>query len=391
MYYIHKIFTGCIHHADKVVRFLCILSVCTVCWIYTNVSDMSGRISNRHVIIANSHRWNELLNGSHEQVWPKTFNETDDRIQVQLRFMEYYGSLPVNRTIKRIHCVGALNFDGLREGQYHFVEGRCPIQECSIMSNQMQHLADVLLISEMSFFNFLQYLPKPRHQLWIAQHWESAMHDRINTWLMQRYINWTVSYRRDSTIAISYGKYARTSDADSSQRTIDYSAGKTKHVAWIVSNCHAANNRLEYAHELAKYIDVDIYGACGSLVCNATGSESCHNLLAKNYRFFLAFENSNCKDYITEKLYHAALQYVHCLLILCFCVLTLLYRHHEEYPACKIFGDELLEWLFAWTNVQMILHMVQRISNQVTSFIHSSEAAVGRWQSFDMPTASAVA
>lgn len=32
-------------------------------------------------------------------------------------------------------------------------------------------------------------------------------------------------------------------------------------VAWFVSNCGAKNSRLEYARELAKYIDVDIYGS----------------------------------------------------------------------------------------------------------------------------------
>jgi len=281
-----------------------------VYWIYTIISDKPVNFSNRHVIITNSHRWNELRNGSHELVWPKTFNETDDRIESQLRFMEYYGSLPANRTVKRILRVGTFNFEEVHEGQYHFVESKCPIQECSITSNELPHLVDVLLISEMSYVNVLQYLPKPRHQLWIAQHWESAMHDRIDTQLVRRYINWTVSYRRDSTVAISYGKFARKTNANSSEQIVDYGAGKTKQVAWLVSNCHAKNNRLKYAHELAKYIDVDIYGACGSLTCNRTGPESCHNLLVKKYRFFLAFENSNCKDYITEKLYHAALQYV---------------------------------------------------------------------------------
>jgi len=306
----HNVSRSCIRHRDKVVGFLCILSVCSLYWTYNRVSDELVQFSNRHVVIANPHHWHELLNGAHEQVWPETFNETNDRIQIQLRFMEYYGSLPANRTMKRILRVGTLNFEDVHEGQYHFVEGRCPIQECTIVSNEMSHLADVLLISEMSYFNYLQYYPKPCHQLWIAQHKESAMHDRIDTWLLRRYINWTVSYRRDSTVAISYGKYVRNARADSTQQTTDYSAGKIKQVAWVVSNCYAKNNRLEYAHELAKYIDVDIYGACGSLTCDTTGPESCHNLLVKKYRFFLAFENSNCKDYITEKFYYTALQYV---------------------------------------------------------------------------------
>ena len=40
----------------------------------------------------------------------------------------------------------------------------------------------------------------------------------------------------------------------------NYALGKTKKVAWFVSNCGARNKRLEYARELSKHIEVDIYG-----------------------------------------------------------------------------------------------------------------------------------
>lgn len=34
----------------------------------------------------------------------------------------------------------------------------------------------------------------------------------------------------------------------------------------------------------------------------------CYEMLEKDYKFYLAFENSNCVDYITEKLFENALQ-----------------------------------------------------------------------------------
>lgn len=82
----------------------------------------------------------------------------------------------------------------------------------------------------------------------------------------------------------------------------DYAANKTKKVAWFVSNCGARNGRLAYARELAKYIPVDIYGTCGPLKCPRT-DHRCFELLERDYKFYLAFENSNCRDYITEKFY----------------------------------------------------------------------------------------
>lgn len=80
-----------------------------------------------------------------------------------------------------------------------------------------------------------------------------------------------------------------------------------RQVAWFVSNCHARNRRLQYARQLSKYISVDIYGACGSHHCPRT-DPNCLEMLDKDYKFYLAFENSNCRDYITEKFFVNGLQ-----------------------------------------------------------------------------------
>jgi hypothetical protein len=72
-----------------------------------------------------------------------------------------------------------------------------------------------------------------------------------------------------------------------------------------VSNCNERNNRQQYARELSKHISVDIYGKCGTLKCSSTNA--CRALINKDYKFYLAFENSNCKDYITEKIFVNAL------------------------------------------------------------------------------------
>lgn len=67
---------------------------------------------------------------------------------------------------------------------------------------------------------------------------------------------------------------------------------------------------MHYARELSKYIQVDIYGACGSLRCPRSQSQTCFDMLDEDYKFYLAFENSNCKDYITEKFFVNGLGYV---------------------------------------------------------------------------------
>ena len=48
---------------------------------------------------------------------------------------------------------------------------------------------------------------------------------------------------------------------------------------------------------------MDIYGGCGHLYCGST--DQCMKMLREDYKFVLAFENSLCTDYVTDKLYSA--------------------------------------------------------------------------------------
>lgn len=68
----------------------------------------------------------------------------------------------------------------------------------------------------------------------------------------------------------------------------------------LISNCNAQNERLTYINELRKYVSVEVHGTCGT-PCPA--NVDCREYAGNKYKFFFAFENSNCKDYITEKFF----------------------------------------------------------------------------------------
>ena len=89
--------------------------------------------------------------------------------------------------------------------------------------------------------------------------------------------------------------------------TKNFSAEKVGFAAAIISNCDASH-RLNYIKELQNYIKVDIFGNCGRK-CPAMSKvnpkivDDCKQIISTDYKFYFSFENSICKDYITEKFF----------------------------------------------------------------------------------------
>lgn len=85
---------------------------------------------------------------------------------------------------------------------------------------------------------------------------------------------------------------------------------KTRTAAWFVSHCDVHSKRDKLTLELQKFIDVDVYGKCGNLSCPRASHSACNEMLTTTYRFYFAFENTLCVDYVTEKLFNVMDNYV---------------------------------------------------------------------------------
>lgn len=230
------------------------------------------------------------------RLWPQE-EPGSDRIPNQLMFYPPDKGHPL--PIKKILIFHGLHSWGVKPGQDAFKH--CPVNSCSLTGYKTESLdADAILFKD-HFVHPGHH--RPHGQVWIIYFLECPYHT-----VHLKYndaFNWTATYRRDSDLVAPYERwmYYNESQIEYPGPLRDYVGNKTDKVAWFVSNCGARNSRLQYAYELSKYIQVDIYGACGKLKCPRSMADKCFEMLATKYKFYLAFENSNCKDYITEKLF----------------------------------------------------------------------------------------
>jgi len=140
---------------------------------------------------------------------------------------------------------------------------------------------------------------------------ESPVHDHLDYSRFSDFFNLTMTYRRDSDVFAPYGSF-RPSEPASVESILNRvrELPKKKLVAWVVSHCNTNSKREEYVRELQKHIPVDVFGKCGPNKCpgpkSGVVSGECGRLLEREYMFYLAFENSKCDDYVTEKFFATA-------------------------------------------------------------------------------------
>ncbi|KAL0166953.1 hypothetical protein M9458_038797, partial [Cirrhinus mrigala] len=132
-------------------------------------------------------------------------------------------------------------------------------------------------------------LPRPAFQKWIWWNMESPSNSHpIGP--LNGLFNLTSNYRRDSDIPVPY--------EEQKKYTIPK---KDKLVCWIVSNYSPSFKRSQYYDELKKHIDVSVYGR----YFNNPVSDADYSNLVSSCKFYLSFENSVHRDYMTEKLFNA--------------------------------------------------------------------------------------
>lgn len=153
--------------------------------------------------------------------------------------------------------------------------------------------------------------PRPLEQKWVWMNYESPSHTS-GLWRFEGVYNLTMTYRTDSDIFLPYGyllprgskteglndRFAHPLLAPSRSHLL-----RPRLVAWVISNWSESHARVALYHQLRRYIRVDVFGRAGRPLPEDSGGSVVR--LVGRYQFYLALENSQHTDYITEKLWNA--------------------------------------------------------------------------------------
>ncbi|KAB0792778.1 hypothetical protein PPYR_14737 [Photinus pyralis] len=194
-----------------------------------------------------------------------------------------------------------------------------PFENCEYTNCFATNNRNFMEISEFDavIFHASIYDPKihgkpPRrtaNQAYIFCNMEAPVYIAPNFSQYDSFYNWTMTYRFDSDIVSRHGQFVEE-ESNYTLPSVAVIQKKAKLIAWFVSHCKTSSQREVLVAELQRFLPVDVYGLCGPLACEKTqrnelSSPKCYDMLEEDYKFYLSFENSLCKDYSTEKLYNA--------------------------------------------------------------------------------------
>ncbi len=145
---------------------------------------------------------------------------------------------------------------------------------------------------------------RPPNQRWVHLIIESPVHCHLCT-RFKNIFNLSATYTQESDFTSLYWTDSGVYWEENESFTIDQSIhNKNMSAVALISNCRLGekDTRLDFIKELQNYMPVKIYGKCGKS-CPSNGMD-CRKYISNKYKFFLLFENSFCRDYITEKLFN---------------------------------------------------------------------------------------
>ncbi|KAL3273121.1 hypothetical protein HHI36_014575 [Cryptolaemus montrouzieri] len=186
----------------------------------------------------------------------------------------------------------------------------CSVKNCKFTFNDTDLKTADAVIFHLHRTKGLQDLPKDHenpNQIWAFLTDESPYHtfmkSKVKISDFDKKFNWSMTYRMDSDIPVPYGRARKFSEKVPMIKSKKYvEKRKDRLVTILGSNCGGKNHRWQYVKKMNESIHVDVYGGCGNkTACPGHFKSDCPAI--DSYLFYLSFENSDCREYITEKVF----------------------------------------------------------------------------------------
>lgn len=230
-------------------------------------------------------------------------------------------------------------FNNMEMGQLYFTNRKCHFQNC-YFTNDKSYFNDVrdfdvVLFNVINLEGFTGPAMRSEKQKYVFVSGESPAYYPVQKYL-DGFFNLTWTYKLDSDATWRYfvvrNKTGKVIGPKTDMHWMDTREMKpiSKHIqnklqkksiaaAWFAAHCYTYGHREVFVqslkYELDKYeLKVDTFGLCGNAEC-PRDTDECHAVLESDYYFYLSFENSLSKDYVSEKvltaLHHFAVPIVY--------------------------------------------------------------------------------
>ena len=203
----------------------------------------------------------------------------------------------------------------------------CPTRQsdsCSVeltfAANYSRHMQDkdavVLNMAQHSFqINadaLFKHIDQPQLMIFFSIESPIRVHENLEPYKLHTLpVHGIWTYHSKSPIYRPYGSYRPDLLPPEGWDNVRQFDNKTRMVVWTSSNCDRTYwPRWGLVREIQKYVSVDVYGPCGDdkkTRSNCRRFDPRCDQLISTYKFYLSFENGECEDYITEKVWYNAL------------------------------------------------------------------------------------
>ena len=260
------------------------------------------------------------------------------------------------------HLFGSREWYHLPEKEAKNFASSCECSNCEVTyDNARLNESDAVVfhgrdIGSPSFLKQYTTTSRPYYQRWAYFTSENPFNtpDRRP---LDGLFNWTMTYRKESDIWLPYKKYHQLKSSEDKLPYVNYAAEKNKVpnrklAFWVSTNCHTYRN--QYVHKLQDLISLDVAGGCARQFknpihnCNEGGRDECMKKI-RNYKFYLAFENAFCDQYVTEKYWYNAVAHDSVPVVLgggpyndAYVAIPGSFINAEDFPTVKALADYLL-------------------------------------------------